>query len=226
MFRSVAGPGYNSDRPWQSRSLLGFNDNIKGLCPTFYQIWNGYPPHHVDTPVLLTSIGLGWLTNSCAVRTTIGLGAAGLEPGVIGRSKWIGTKFKIDSNDMPVRTRERKRYLIRVAEVEPFLRATFGPPVIRAGAGELTNKVDEQGNAVWRDNAAIFGYAGIIHYSDCGWTDATGHFDVWDGTQIRNHGYPDKCKKVEIYDVCRRVPNPDYSAFQAYMRRTKAAVAQ
>ena len=67
------------------------------------------------------------------------------------------------------------------------------------------------------------GKAGIIHYSDCGWSDATGHFDVWDGTQIRSHGYPDKCKTMALYNVCSPRASPDYTAFLAHMKRTGAA---
>ncbi len=46
---------------------------------------------------------------------------------------------------------------------------------------------------------------------------------MWDGTQIRSHGYPDKCKNMALYDVCSPVRNPDYTAFRNHMRRTNAA---
>jgi hypothetical protein len=53
---------------------------------------------------------------------------------------------------------------------------------------------------------------GVIRYYDCHFGDATGHFDVWDGAGLKDHGYTNKkCNKVEIWNVCNVKRNPNYS---------------
>jgi len=179
----------------------------------------------VDSPTLLNSIGLGWLTNTCAIRTTIGLQAAGYDPGRVSRSKWGGTKFSLAADGVtPVKTSVRTSYLIRVAEYEVWTKLVFGNKAVVAqgGRGTPSGTTDEQGNEQWKHPEALYGHAGLIHYSDCGWSDATGHWDVWDGANVRNHGYPDKCNKVRVIDVCNPNRNPDWTPMIEHMRKTKA----
>jgi hypothetical protein len=146
----------------------------------------------------LPAIGFGtWITNTCAIRTSMGLRAAGWSPGDIGRTKWVA---------------KGKRYLIRVAEMAPFLTALTGVGYVQGGLGTPTDKfrhflfcvlsyffclccffcfffvvswsdyndlcrTDAEGNVVYGPPPQFVGKAGVIHFSDCGWTDATGHFD-------------------------------------------------
>lgn len=199
---------------------------VTGLCPDFYKIWEAYPPHHVDSDILLKSIGLGWLTNTCAIRTTIALWAAGYNPGKVARSKWRGTKYSVSvDGETPIKTKIRTSYLIRVLEVEKFVNLVFGRKAVvaKGGRGTQLDILDEQGNPQWRHPESLYGHAGLIHYSECGWTDATGHWDVWDGETVRNHGYADKCNKVEVIDVCNPKRNVDFTPLVNYMKKTKAA---
>ena len=181
-----------------------------GLCPDFYKIWNAYPNiHQVPSDELLSSIGFGsWVANTCAIRTSLAMKSVGIEPGEIGRAKWIA---------------KSKRYLIRVAELAPFFTALYGSPYVTGGPGVRIEGLDSEGNEAYDHPANFKGKAGIIWYSNCNFKDATGHFDVWDGSTIRSHGYPDKCKKMSLFNVCNPRANPDYSAFKQYLKRTKAA---
>lgn len=218
---ALTGAGFASSG-WISTSLLGScgtsvaaspTSNApgasNGLCPKFYEVWEGYPSQHdVPSNELLPKIGFGdWVTNTCAIRTTMGLNKAGWSPGDIGRTKWVA---------------KGKRYLIRVAEMEPFLTALLGRAYARGGAGVISSRTDDQGNTVYDAPAEIKGKAGIIHFSECGWSDATGHFDVWDGTNVRSHGYFDKCKRVQIFNVCTPLANPNFAPFIEYLRKTNA----
>jgi len=204
----ASGPGPVAAPPPPSPPTPLTSNN--GICPNFYKVWEGYPSQHeVPSPELLPQLGFGsWVTNTCSIRTSLALRNIGLEPGEIAKSKWVA---------------KGKRYLIRVAEVQPFLEATFGRPIVSGGPGVPTDQTDGEGNRIFDHPASFQGKAGIIHYWDCGWSDATGHFDVWDGKQIRSHGYPDKCKNMAVYSVCNPIPNPNYSAFIALMKRTGAA---
>jgi len=198
-----------SSAPVSSRPVSSGPGASNGICPKFYEVWNGYPSQH-DTPSdqLLPAIGFGtWITNTCAIRTSMGLRAAGWSPGDIGRTKWVA---------------KGKRYLIRVAEMAPFLTALTGVGYVQGGLGTPTDKTDAEGNVVYGPPPQFVGKAGVIHFSDCGWTDATGHFDVWDGANIRSHAYFDKCKSVELFNICTAKANADYAPFIAYLQRTNA----
>ncbi len=120
----------------------------------------------------MTDVKQRWITNTCAIRTSMGLSGIGLRPGEIGRTKWVA---------------KGKRYLIRVAEMKPFLDAAFGAPYVTGGPGVPSGSSDAQGNPIYDHPASFKGKAGIIMYWNCGWSDATGHFDVWDGTTVRSH---------------------------------------
>jgi hypothetical protein len=102
---------------------------------------------------------------SIRIRGTIALRGMGLEVGQIGNSKWTDA--------------QNRKYLIRVLEMNQFLRAYFGPPTW-VGVGAVNGGVDAAGNTIWKHPAELKG-AGIIRYSECGFSDASGHIDVYDG---------------------------------------------
>lgn len=146
-----------------------------GLCPLFYKIWEGYPPHSVETPDLLERLGFCkhaetncWVTNSCTIRLTLALNSANLDPGRIGPTKWLS---------------KGRRFMIRVEEGVRFVPAVFGRSYARGGQGTQSTRTDEQGNAVYSAPAGIVGKAGIIHFWNCGWSDATGHWEHVGWTQ-------------------------------------------
>ena len=210
--RQVLSPQTPALAPSPSATDAGSTQGIavgNGICPMFYKIWQGYPPiDKVPSPELVASLGFGaWITNTCAIRTTLSLRNAGYKPGEIGRTKWRANG---------------KRYLIRVKEIDPFLTATFGAPYIVAGPGIATGRKNAEGNEIYDHPKAFQGKAGLIMYTNCNFDDATGHFDVWDGTNIRSHGYPDRCKTMSLFNVCTPISSPDYTSFIEHLRRTGA----
>jgi hypothetical protein len=46
----------------------------------------------------------------------------------------------------------------------------------------------------------IQGMKGIIWQSDCGWGDASGHLDLWDGNNAENHFY-DECTEIYFWKM-------------------------
>lgn len=46
----------------------------------------------------------------------------------------------------------------------------------------------------------IKGHKGIIGLSDCGWNDATGHLDIWDGNNCIDKMYPN-CQTVYFWEI-------------------------
>jgi len=184
-----------------SRRQSSSGGGASGLCSAFNQIWRAYPPDSVTSESLRASIGFGsWISNTCAIRTTMALNAAGFQPAVIGKARWIA---------------KGKPYLIRVLEMQQFMLAAFGSPYAVGDKGR-------QSGGNWIAPASFIGKAGIVRWSECGFSDATGHFDVWNGHDqtIRGHGYFGRCQRVELWNVCAPRSNPNYSSFLAHMRRT------
>ena len=143
-----------------------------------------------------------WMTNTCAIRTTMALRGLGIEAGDAMHTKW--------------RDGKRRRYLIRVLEMEQYMRTVFGKPDWVGGAGI---KVGHDRYEMPRE---VRGKAGVIRYSDCPWQDATGHFDVWNGEKDKGHGYPFKCNLKEVWNVCKPRREPDVEKLRDYAKRTNA----
>jgi len=179
-----------------------------GVCSNFAKVFAAYPGDDLPSDELLESLGGGMIgmANTCTIRATIALRSLGLEAGEIGNAVWRDAK--------------KRKYLIRVLEMNQFLRATFGPPQWVGGPGTPTDEVNDMGEKVYLHPPQLRGNAGMIRYSDCPFSDASGHIDVFDGQKLKGHGYAHKCRKMEVWNLCNPVPNPDYRPFIAYMRGT------
>jgi Type VI secretion system (T6SS), amidase effector protein 4 len=111
----------------------------------------------------------GWISNTCVLRMSKAFNYCGIAACKIPESHSLTT---VEGDD-------GFRYAIRVQEFVDFLRDNYGPPdVARTGSnikkGPFLNKT---GIITWRVN---------------GWTDATGHFTLWDGQQglyVGDHDY-------------------------------------
>jgi hypothetical protein len=86
----------------------------------------------------------------------------------------------------------------------------------------LTGEQDEEGNDLYHHPEAIKGKAGIIHYYDCDFNDASGHLDVWDGYQVKGSDYLRRCDKIALYNVCNPIANPSYEEMWKHMKDTNA----
>jgi hypothetical protein len=109
---------------------------------------------------------------------------------------------------------KKNKFLIRVKEMNQFLLAQYGAPTWvghRIQSGES-----------YAHPAAIQGKAGVIRYSDCNFKTATGHIDIWDGYRCKGSNQIQKCKKVEVWNICNPKAHPNYSALWAHMKKTKA----
>jgi hypothetical protein len=151
---------------------------------------------------------MNWIKkNTCTIRATMALNAIGVDVGRISNARWK------DGKD--------NRYLIRVKEMNQFLRAYYGAPTWVGGPGHKSGKKDTKGQDIFDHPKAIEGKAGIIRYSDCKFKDASGHIDIWDGYRCKGHDQIEKCNKVEVWDVCNPKANPDFTALWAHMKETK-----
>lgn len=45
------------------------------------------------------------------------------------------------------------------------------------------------------------GKQGVIVFADCGWSDASGHIDLFNGKEVESQEYFNRCGKVLLYEL-------------------------
>ncbi len=197
-----------------------------GFCETFRKIWEAYPSYDYASAQLVEDLKLtslnspGGTANTCTIRMSMGLLGAGIDVGREARGVASavynanlaginppvvsGTALTSLINLPNLRSIRAQPVLIRVRDMTAYITRKLGPATWSGGKGTLLGTTTVNGERVedWQDDRRIWGKAGIIMYTDCGWTDATGHWDVYDGRQHRGHGHADVCKTVKIWNVC------------------------
>ncbi len=140
--------------------------------PTLSSLWSNYPNGSSSSvkQMIGGNVNMGWVTNTCVIRMSHAFNRAGAPI----------------PNGFPGLTTARggngKRYAFRVREFKAYLDTQYKPADITgASEGDFT------------------GSPGIIMFDVEGWSDATGHFDMWDGGAIRYSAYFDKATKIYLW---------------------------
>ena len=144
--------------------------------PSVGALWSQYPSDE-DPEAVKKAIGgnvnAAWITNTCTVRLSRALNYSGapIRHGMHGM--------------LTVSGGDHKWYGIRVKEMAVYLEKTYGAPSFKA-TGDL--------------KSACMGKKGIIRFVVNGWSDATGHFDIWNFGSIRHHEYFAQASEVYIWE--------------------------
>jgi hypothetical protein len=144
--------------------------------PDFQKLWDNYPGKQTADEVKKLIGGVvaqDWITNTCAIRMSHAFNLAGAPiPGNVPGLVTIrgGGKYA------------NFRYAIRVAEMRKWLESRYGAPTFKI-AGPHTGNREEPAPAKFA------GRQGIVVFVDCGWSDASGHFDLWNKDQIGHEAY-------------------------------------
>jgi len=135
--------------------------------PSFNTLKNCYPQGSADEVKARIggAVNADWIENTCAIRMSHTLNCAGIPvpPRVSGgQVQWI-------------RGGNGDKYIFRVKQLDPEIKKFFGNGItITAPAGKRGV-----------DYSPISGKKGIIYFNTQGaWNDASGHFDLWDGSQM------------------------------------------
>lgn len=149
----------------------------------FDQMWESYPSPGGEAEEVKATIGgavnADWVTNTCVIRVSRAMNYAG-HPIPLGYP-----------NLVTLRGADGKRYAIRVAEFQKYMQQMYGPPQIK-------HEYDPPGG---EPPPEIMGKQGIICFNVTGWNDATGHFDLWNGSECRHHGYFERASSVLLWEV-------------------------
>jgi hypothetical protein len=147
----------------------------------FQRMWAEYPLGTSDEVKkrIGGAVDADWVTNTCVVRVSRSFNYAGFPIPI--KQHGLST----------LKGGDGKRYGFRVAELKIYLRAAHGAPAV-------THSYPGEGGP---PPDAIAGKQGVICFDVSGWSDATGHFDLWDGERCVNHGYFDRASKVHLWTV-------------------------
>ncbi|MEZ4463841.1 MAG: T6SS effector amidase Tae4 family protein [bacterium] len=148
--------------------------------PDFRLLWLGYP-HGASTEVkarLGGKLAYDWITNTCTIRTSHAFNMAGAPI----PKKYNGLNV--------IQAPTGLYYAYRVAEFLRYMLAEYGAPdhVEEGEAGTITA-------------AKFAGQQGVICFEVASWSDATGHFDLWNGTQTVHGEYFDRAHKVSLWSA-------------------------
>ncbi|ASE61053.1 hypothetical protein H3Z85_18320 [Chryseobacterium indologenes] len=151
-------------------------------------IGGSFPKYKTDEELLSS-----YLANSCAIRMSRGLNLSGFK--LPKSNKGYGTKGGVMSGDKDV------SYWLRVRELSPYIAAHLGKPEIDYTLANLAmpneyKKRQSLTPAEWNGLKAkkekltdeqwknIRKTKGIIVFDVSGWGDATGHFTLWDQSNL------------------------------------------
>ncbi|MFP6686524.1 MAG: type VI secretion system amidase effector protein Tae4 [Polyangiaceae bacterium] len=145
---------------------------MRGL-PSFSQLWSNFPRGTSEQAkaAIGGNLNLGWVTNTCVIRVCHALNLSGW---AIASAPGLST----------ARGGNGQRYAFRVSEFRSYLGGEAGPPT----------------QVVASPRAAQFGgQRGIICFEVSGWADASGHFDLWDGSQCAHAEYFSQSHEVAFW---------------------------
>lgn len=84
---------------------------------------------------------------------------------------------------------DKKRYAVRVSELKKYMLSKYGAPMVLNASP--TGVID---------NSPIQAKQGIIAFDVAGWTDASGHFTLWNGTELVYAGGHDYFNLYHTFD--------------------------
>ena len=84
---------------------------------------------------------------------------------------------------------DKLRYAFRVAEFLKYLRQALGKPQLSVAKARGDANVPKE----------FQGRKGVIVFDNCGWSDATGHLDLWDGAACKHAAYWEQAMNVYLY---------------------------
>lgn len=148
--------------------------------PSFAAMKKAYP-NHVTPEEVFKLIGgkveQNHFPNSCVVRISRAL-------------NYSGHAVRRGMHAETVSGADRRWYAYRVVEFERYMTSNLGPPDVMANAAGANGPTDRTHFA---------GKRGIIAFCVAGWSNATGHFDLWDGTRCVHEDYFDKANQVSLW---------------------------
>jgi hypothetical protein len=151
----------------------------------FDQMWDAYPNPGGSAEAAKHTIGgqavAESIDNTCVIR-------------LCRAFNYSGNPIPRSSTDeiVTIRGGDGLNYALRVREFTRYLRRKYGPPDF-----EHTYPAPGGGDVP----ASFKGRQGVVVFEVDGWTDATGHMDLWNGARARHNAYFNRATKVMLWEV-------------------------
>lgn len=160
-------------------SLIGSAAFAQLKVPSFDLLYKYYPSG--DAAIIKAKIGgkvnAAWITNTCTVRLSRALNYSGIR---------VPSNFMMATRPpnppvaaVTVGGADGRRYLIRVREMHAWMKSIF--PNIPARRIFKSIGASYPTGALQGPPKEILGKRGILYVKVDVWSDATGHFGVWNG---------------------------------------------
>lgn len=150
---------------------------MSSKLPAFSALQQHFPA--IKAPAVKALIGgnvdADYITTCCAIRMSRALNESGAP--IPKRFPGLTTVSGADG----------KRYALRVKEFRVYLRTSYGPPSLSARGGAVAD--------------SFRGVPGIIVFDVRGWSDASGHVDLWNGSACAYEGYWAQAFEVLLWQV-------------------------
>jgi len=167
----------------------------KKLQP-FASLWPKYPGGEAAEAKARIggAVNAAWITNTCTIRISRAFNLAG-DP--------IPKNFRLtDGSGKPmavVSGADKSWHAIRVKEFNQYMRKTYGPPTLSHQFTDASGKPTDGGDIP----ESFLKKSGVIMFEVKIWSDATGHFDLWDGDRemCGHECYYNKARSVHLW-VC------------------------
>lgn len=174
----LAGGGWVSSEyltPFDPRATRPGRPRRAGL-PSVASMWDHYPDDHDASEVkklIGGQVDADWIENTCTIRLSRALNYSGqpIPPNFPGLNV--------------VRGGDGMWYAFRVRELRHYLEQRYGKPSFQANGPEAFLNAN--------------GKQGIIMFDVVGWTNATGHFDLWNGRETRYSSFFTQAREVLIW---------------------------
>ncbi len=147
--------------------------------PSFAEMVKAYPNQATPEEVFQLiggKVEQNHFANSCVVRISRALNYA-------GRPIHRGPRA------LTVSGADHKWYAFRVAEFDGYMRHEFGPPQVEASGPESGPT----------PRTAFVLKRGVMAFRVKGWSNATGHFDLWDGLNCVHEDYFQRANHVSLW---------------------------
>ena len=150
----------------------------------FSKMWSVYPYPKGSSNRVKTLVGgkvdADWIKNTCTIRISRCFNYSGFP---------VPTNFDDLST---VSGADGLRYAYRVRELTRYLKAVYGRP-------QFTFRYEDPADGTIPPD--FRGVQGVICFKVKGWTDATGHYDLWDGRECIHTPYFHKASAVYLWLV-------------------------
>jgi hypothetical protein len=161
-------------------------NNNNGI-PAFKKLWANYPGGEADEVKKHIGGGINadYITNTCTIRISRALNMGGYP---------LALPFTLKNGEKMVTVSGAKgeRYAIRVAEFREYALKMFGKPSLIHSNGKADGgpQPSDWANA-----------KGLVMFDVKVWTDATGHFDLWNGPENKcaHECYWNKCREAWLW---------------------------